>query len=391
MKLPLSELNTLLTSEKTPILSLNGALPLSNLRDEQQTSGTGVVVDELSEFRLHHQSSGDFVRLQSQERGNYQPGMSGQSGIGIRLDTNTLSGDARAIWGYFEMNSANDAIEEGYLFGLDANGLFIQIIKSGVTKKQIYQDDFNIRSGYDIDLTKGHIFNITYTYYGYGQILFQFVDTSTDIQDQKQQSIYSLHAERLSNETSLNRVNLKIGALCDSTTGTADYSLRIGGRQISVVGQMNKRERINTGRVEGYSVTTEFTPVMTFRKKDGFEQIPISFGSINVLSDTDAVVQIRLNADITGGTAPNFVDLDEQPPSETALDIDKTADTVNTATGIKLYEGFVEGTGKGSTQGLGVINIDNVSLPDNSEITVCIKALSSSGTASVIASIQEQW
>jgi len=388
--LPISQFDQLLTTNKTPVISLNGALPLSDLRDEQYTANTGTIVDNRSEFRLHHQATGDFVRFQSQERGNYQPGFAFESGIGIRMDTTTLTGDSLAYWGYFQIDNNNpQTIQEGLVFGLDQNGVFVEVIKDSVSKEKVYTDQFNIRPNYSIDLTNGLVFQITFTYYGYGQILFQVINTDTIGSDRLRQNNINLHSVVLDNETSLDRVNLKVGALCKSSTGTVDYSLYIGGRQMSIIGIPRRRNRINSGRVESVSINNTFSPVLSLRKKSTFSQISVSFNSIKALCDTDAIIQLRLNATITGGTSPNFGDLDEQSSSETAMELDTSADTVDLSTGVKIYESFISSNTVGNSTGFSNLDIDEFGIPDDAVLTVVVRTLSGTGILDLIALVNE--
>jgi len=74
-------------------LSLNGSLPLSLLNNEITTANTGSVQDTASEYRVRHQAAGDFAALQSVERGRYISGYELESGIGIRLESNTIPDD----------------------------------------------------------------------------------------------------------------------------------------------------------------------------------------------------------------------------------------------------------------------------------------------------------
>jgi hypothetical protein len=124
-------------AERTPVISLDGSQPLSLLRDRQQTSGSGAVTDEGSEFRVRHSGSGDFARCASQARGIYVPGVPAEVGIGIRTDfeANELSDDEVAEWGYFDMvlsgDSDTETVNNGLLFGVDANGLYVRVVKNG--------------------------------------------------------------------------------------------------------------------------------------------------------------------------------------------------------------------------------------------------------------------
>lgn len=371
---------------KTPIIELNAIYGLSGLRDDQQTSGTGAVTSTPSEFRVRHQAAGDFARLASSSRGRYQPGTIGEVGLGIRLSAIPTNGDFEAVWGLFDMGlsggSNTENIQDGMVFGIDGTGKFIAVYDGGTEVAKIYSENWNGRDAKGFDLTDGVIFQIDYLYYGYGTIVFKYIESNSSNQETR-----VLHTYNVTGGTTVENTNLQVGGYVKSSNSTDDFSLYIGGRQYNVVGNYKPNKRINTARNSGVSTTTtEFTPIVSVRKKSSRRKIASELDGFNILSTTDAYVQIRLNSTLTGAT---FGSLDEQPDSDTGLEQDTSATAINTATGTKLYEGIV--AGGANKQSTSLTSLDNLPLdtPDEGVITLSAKAIDTGGEVDGILQIQE--
>lgn len=205
---------------RVPIVELNSVYNLSVLRDEQQTSGTGQIDDLDSEYEITHNAQGDFVRLTSSKRGRYQPGTTLQIGIAYRQVGKPTSGDLISVWGYFEMEQDENGnftenIYNGTYFGLDTQGLFIEIVKNGISLRKVYKENWNINSDIEVDPTQNNIvYQIDINYYGAGLIVFKVVDAESGYY---KQDIVTVHTERIVNETNLGNTNLKVGALIKSS------------------------------------------------------------------------------------------------------------------------------------------------------------------------------
>ena len=382
-------------AERTPIISLNGAIPLSGYRDRQDSSGTGVVTENDSEYRVRHTSSGDFVKLLSARKGIYVPGASAESGIGVRLTTDTLSGDGVGYWGYFEMGENADGsdtqdIQNGFLFGLDSSGFFVEVIKAGNQQHKTYEANYNITPSPNINYIDGNIFQVDFTYYGYGLIIFQKVVGETA---DNRQIVQNLHSVRLTGGTSATNPNLQVGALDKSSSTTGDFSIYVSGRQFSTVGKQAGRGRITPERLESVTISTSFVPIMTFKRKQGYKEIAIDPYGFDILSSGNAVVQIRLNSDITGGTAPNFLDISETTTDEHSLSVDTSATSININSGIKVYEQLVSGGSKNKSEDLTDNSGIPLDLPDGAELTFAAKSLTGSQItgATFIGMMREHW
>lgn len=74
-------------------------------------------------------------------------------------------------------------------------------------------------------------------------------------------------------------------------------------------------------------------------------------------------------------TTPTFSDFDEQSDDETSLQLDTSADSIDTSTGVKVFEFLVSGSGTGSTTAPTDISEIPVDVPDEGEITIAAKSL----------------
>lgn len=373
-------------AQKTPVIDLNAVHGLSLLRDDQQTSGTGAVTDVQSEFRVRHQAAGDFARLSSASRGRYQPGTIGEVGIGMRLDTIPTTGDFEIIWGYFDMqmdagtNTQN--IENGMVFGIDQNGEFIAVYKAGTEIEKVYSDNWNGRDADAHNLTEGTIFQIDFLYYGYGTIKFKYVESNAGKQETR-----VLHTFSNTGGTTVDNTNLQVGGYVKSTDSTDDFSLYLAGRQFNVVGNYTPQRRLNSVRNDGVATnTTTFVPVASVRKRFSRREVASNVFGFDLISTTDAYVQIRYNSTLTGAT---FTALDEQPADETGLEQDTSATAIDTATGIKLFEGVVTGGGGSQKTSLSSVTDLPVDVPDEGIITLTAKAVDTGGTVTGVLKMQE--
>lgn len=173
-----SQFNELRTAEKTPIIELTSVYGLSNLMDVTTKTGTGTITNSGTEFNIRTAANGtDSATLESSERGRYEPGFDGEAVIGIRYPVNA-TGNQVASWGVYDLKN-------GFFFGQSvANGIFVAIRRSGVdtitTQSAWNVDPLNGSgpSGATLNLAKGNIFQIVFTWYGYGVIEFRVVSAN---------------------------------------------------------------------------------------------------------------------------------------------------------------------------------------------------------------------
>lgn len=391
-----SQFNRLITSPRSPLIELKSTYGISSLRDSIIKNDTANISNDGTEFNLSTGtgSTGKAI-LDSAERGRYIPGATCQAGIGVRTPLNQSLLDNQEIkWGYFDDNN-------GFLFGQDTTGTFIAIKRSGTIVNKVYQENWNGDkldgtgpSKFTLDLTNGNIYQITYTWYGYGTVEFQIVMGEEN--KNNVQTLITVHRFRPTEETSVSDPNLPIRAeVSNNGTENNDISLLVGGRQYSIFSNYNPNIRITSEyrTLESVSNTT-FVPTVTFKRKNEFpsssgraNSVSVKLESIDILSENDALWEIRFNPTISGGTT-TFEDISNIVPSETAVEVNTKATSVTG--GLKVISG-ITGGGFSKSQSLSQINNLNLDFNGSQPVSLVVRNLSTSGNITVVFRVREEW
>ncbi|WP_180361743.1 MULTISPECIES: hypothetical protein [unclassified Paenibacillus] len=387
-----SQFNELRTSEKTPIIELTSVYGLSNLRDIVLTLGDATVGSNNTEFQLTTTISGsDIAILQSSERGRYESGLAGEIGIGVRLPA-PPTGAQVVRWGAFDD-------QNGLFFGQSVvNGIFVAIRRAGVDTI-IPQASWNVDkldgtgpSGATLSLSTGNIFQIVFTWYGYGVIEFRVVipDPATLAQE-----VIIVHRFSPNGQTSLADPNLPLRAEIFNNGTESELNLFVGGRQYSILGKYNPVFRVTSER-RTVTATGSLTPILSFQRKTSFppgsgraNSVSVKLESIDLITTDDIYYQIILGGTINGGFVNFPTATTNIPTSETALLINNTLTTI--ADGQVLLQGLVAGVA-GSVRIAASSSLLDFQLPDSEIVTLAVANLSG-GTNPVTAtfSLTEEW
>lgn len=375
-----SPFNELRTVERTPVITLSSIYPISRLRDV----ATPGVVFEVDEYRVPPGES-----TESAELIRYIPGYPSEVGIGFRLGSVQ---DAR--WGAFD----------------DRDGVFWQIrngsdlavgIKRENAESIIPQADWNIDkldgtgpSGIDITgNTNGLVWQVIYTWYGYGPILWQILDNRS-----VKPQTWPVHAlNGFDDGTSIRNPNLPIRAENTGTTGDA----YLAGRQWSVVGRYVPNERVTAALASDVALDTTWRPILSVRRRasDQFRGFSFATKGMQVVysGEVDAIFAVVLGADLTGADfdAANAL---LRTSGETGLEFDVSADgaidgVADAVTGPLFLAGTPD-TGRGPSQPTPPADggmQERIRLPRDEVFTVVGRTTSGTGTASVLASFVEEW
>lgn len=373
----------LIVLERTPLIELNSALGISVLRDVTAVANTGTVTNSGGEHILSTGgTTASTASITSAEYGRYYPGTSAACGIGVRAP-GTYTGTAFAEWGYF--SAAN-----GFGWGTDATGTYIFYTRDSVQTK-VYQSNWN-RDGMDgtgpsgatFSKVNGNIYQINFSWYGYGAIEWSIV---TDNSAEEQLPIV-VHRYRPTTTNSIQNPNQPITARVSNGGTTTDYSLYVGGRQFSVYGRyIPSIRRTQESRLALASVGTTFLPLITFRRKSGFINFPVKLHEIGILSTGLLLWEVRLGGTLTGAS---FGAVTNVPTTETALEVDIAATAISG--GQKLESGLVSTSGIGSNTSGGFSNDTfNLDLPGVTEITLCARTVSGTATVSAVLGMEEEW
>lgn len=370
---------------RTPIIELNSSYGTSALRDDITLTGSGSITPASGELLLSTgATASSTARLEAAEIGRYIPGYGAQIGIGVRVPQDP-TGNQVARWGGEGADGQN-----GFYFKQTASGLFAVIEKDGA-ETEIAQADWNIDkldgtgdSGITLDLTIGTIFQIEFTWYGYGQILFGII--AIQPADIARQQFIPCHSVKVEGATSITSPNLRVFAEVDNGGDASDLSIDVGGRQYSVIGQYIPKFRF-TGEFRGStSTSTTVIPLISFRRKDDYSDRSIKLQGYDVIaSGSDHILQIRI-----GGTLTNesFGTPRDHTADETALEADYQATAITG--GVVVWEQYVA---SGANANKGDLSRDRVDfdIPNGDIVTLCIRTDAGTGTIKSCFRLREEW
>lgn len=380
-----SPFNELAVIEKTTVIELKSIYGYSIERDNKTETGSGTVTNAIGdrEYNLNISAAGDVARLESIERGRYIAGKSAEYGIGVRTQSATYTGDTEAIWGAINNN-------DGMYFGKDSTGNFIEILDNA-TPTRIYQSSWNVdkldgtgKSGLTLDTTAGNVYNVQFTWYGYG--VMDFVIYIKSILGLKKVVV---HRYIIDGQTSIANPNLPITAQISQTASTNNESLYVGGRQFSILGNYTPNYRVTSELVLGKSIgTAGLIPIISFRYKSAYKIVNSKIEGIDILSTQPLLLEIYQGATLVGSV---FGTPTRTTASETAFESDTTASSYSG--GEILYRDLAPG-GSGSSKSVGDEDLRDLILdiPTNQNITLVAQSIgASTATADIVFRIREEW
>lgn len=392
---PISLFNDLETVTRTSVFDLSSSFGTSVVTDEIDSIGSGSIgqnPDPLTgEIELTTGTTPDSeIDLRSAEYGRYTPGYSAQAGMGIRVPT--LPTEGRLEWGYFDENN-------GFLWGYDGETgeFFVARKADGVITERVNEADFNRTEyrdvfGKDLSLDEGLIFQINFSWYGYGIVLFEVASqTGGDAGDANvpRQETVTLHALTVSGETSTSDPNQPIRIRALNGANGDNNTLRVGGRQFSVLG-----ERSNVTRITGQSrldftvQDSVWTFVQSWRRKDPLTtaNAKSNIDGLDFGIDQTARVALVLNPNIAN---TNYQVPDLIPDNETQLEYSNAGDFNGIDGGTKIWEGSVR---VGTNQQAVKIDPDvDVSLGQTKEVVLIAQCDGAAGNADATMRFDEDF
>ena len=380
-----------LVAERFPLLELNSSYGVSALRDITEEVGSGTVAANRNKGLIEVRTgttTGSRALIESAEVGRYHPGQGAEFGVAVRVPVQP-TGDGFMRWGG---RSQNDDDFVG--FGYDATGVYIQVVRDGVEKLKLYQADWNLdpldgtgQSDVNLDLQTGNIYQVDFTWYGFGEILFSVVERIVDASGNRRQLPIRVHSYRPSNETSVKSPNMKVFAEVENGTGTQDVELDLGGRQFSNVGIYNPKTRLTSQWANG-SISTGTTPIplVSFRRKTDFNDRSIKLKTLaGIAGNAPHILQAYVGGTLTG---PSWVTPTDHTAAETALEADVTASAITG--GVCIKQVLVAG-GAASARSVTREDLD-FDLPGDQVITLAARTLSGTSTiAAALLELSEEW
>jgi hypothetical protein len=387
-----SQFDELRTAQRTPIVELQSVYGLSDLRDLVEITGDGTVTNTTVEYQLSTTTgAADSATLDSVERGRYMPGFAGLAGIGVRIPEPPTESQVFR-WGLLDD-------ENGAFFGESvADGIFVAIRRAGA-ETIIPQTAWNIDpldgtgpSGLTLDLALGSIFQITFSWYGYGVTEFNVVMQNPATLAQE---VITVNRYRPANETSLTDPNLPLRAQIENNGATdAARDLFVGGREYCIIGEFNPEFRITSDRRE-VTVGTAGLPVLSFQRKPIFptgadrpNSVSITLEGVDIVTGSDIYFQIIVNGTLNG-TFDNFPTTNTAiPDDETALLVNNTATTITG--GQVVYQGVAAGV-PGASRELATAALLSFELPDEQPVSLVIGTFTATSAVSAVFRVTEEW
>lgn len=372
-------------TNKTLIVDVKSMYGLSTLRDNIILASGGTIVGSTTtgtgENMLATTSTiNSSAILQTNERGSYQSGFGIECGIGLRISTATPAGVVLR-WGNFD--GANGA----YYQWDSVNKLSCNIIKNS-TVTQVVQSNFNSDtldgngpSGVTLDVTRGIIYHITMSWYGYGAIVFNMIVTD----NLGNQLIVPIHQFAISGGTSMATPNQPIRVQLLNVSGnTAATGVYVGGRQISLLGSVNQTLRSTGIIVPSARYTATATYILAFRKKTAFVALNCYLTSIQANVQNLAYVFVYNQCTVTGGTWTNPTNT---IVTETGIEINLSFTAVS-ALGTQVFAAIADSNTVPSP------DFDRIALSDTDTMVVSVQALAGTGNQTIYAmlvNIVELW
>lgn len=378
----LSQFGEVLTISRSPIIELNSSYGVSSIRDVVALTGGGSASDGAGEIILSTSAAPtSSVRIKSAESGVYIAGYGAEIGIGMRFP-NAPTGNQVALWGGLT-NLGNDALR----FGYDSTGVYISRLRNSIEATKVYQSSWNQdkldgtgKSGFNLNMSGGTIFQIDFTWYGYGQIQWGVIAVVDG-----QQKFIAAHSEKVVGESSIESPNLQVFSQVDNGGDATDFTSYLGGRQYSVIGRYVPNFRYTGSFRVSTNTSTTRIPLITFRGKTGFLDRRVLLDAIDAgVASADVIIEVILGGTLTGETFGNPTG---HAVSETALEVD-TAATAITG-GVLIYSDYLT-AGAGNKINFSTKDA-SIPIPIENNITLAVRTLTGTGTITSFFRMKEEW
>ena len=299
--------NETLTAERSSQFNFKPTWGLSTLRYTTSATGSGATSGETGgEFRLQSGTANNGVAtVQTNQRGQYQAGAMGQAGIGVRIPTLPLT-TAYCEWGYTDFTN-------GFYFGVDGTGKYVAYVTGGSVTKT-YQSSWNIdkldgtgNSGYTLDLADGHVTQIDFTWYGYGDIEYSYY-IGNPVTNKIEKVV--CHRTRIDDSASIVDPNQPLTFRSgNGASTTTNLSLYIGGHQFSTLSGNSVPQKRQAGEIlTSYTTATDtnWQPIIAIRKKADLNSRTNSvlayLNSFAVTADSDMEIRVTIGGTTSNGT-----------------------------------------------------------------------------------------
>jgi hypothetical protein len=226
----------------------------------------------------------------------------------------------------------------------------------------IKQEDFNQNKAAWLDVTKGNVYRIRYQWLGYGKILFEVENPDLGV-------FVPMHIISYTNQNltpSIKNPTLPICMTVANTTNDTEMILGTSSAAIFSEGPIHQNEVLHNEDVEGISVGTTETPLITIHNRVTFA------GTVNRV-----LVKLEMLSLVTDGNKGVFFTLSRNSPligPTTMTHHDENISVISfdsSSTGIILTDPIIAtGLGKVDSQILILDDVVDIYIPPGDYITI---------------------
>lgn len=386
-----AQFDYVVTAPRTNVFEVKSIYGLSVLRDNISTTLGGSITNNGTEYQVSTgTAASSTATLSSIQRGRYIAGTAGEAGLGVRLPI-APTGTQVVRWGYFDDHN-------GAFYGQDDTGIFLAIRSDGsdtiIRQNQWNADPLNGTgpSKYILTMARGNIFQIFYTWYGYGTIEFRVLmfNPNTFVQQ-----VITVHRFRPNQQTSFQDPQLPLRVqVGNGPVSTTTLSVFVGGRQYSLQGNFNPQRRITSERKLTFNATTTLLPVISFRRKIDFpvagriNSTPTKIEAIEITTSASILYELRLNPTLIG---TNFGTPTNTTAAETALESDTSATSITSGT--LIFAGLAAGSGTSDAKNSVLADQEGIDLylDGISPVTIALQTVTGTATVNVVFRMLEEW
>lgn len=335
------------------------------LSDQADFFTSGVSHDEPnSRYRIRANASTE--SLETIDSMQYTPGYIAEVGISLQIPV-APTGNQEVRWGYFDSS-------DGVYFGWDSEGIFIERLRNGTREGKTYEEEWSSGATVDVaqELQNGTIALIELALYNYGNIGFDIYNQNPDTNALQANKV---HNEDVEGSTTLSSQDNPIRVEV-SNPDTTDFDVFVADRQATVRGQFTPNRRIKGERRTSVSLSgTTFVPILSFRRKDGFETINTELFDLATKPDSDIYLQVREDAGST--TDADYATPTDVSASETGVEVDTTP-SASIGDGYFVYQTQLDG-GKKNEEAFNRLEDVDLQLKNSRPMTVFARTVSATG------------
>lgn len=328
--------------------------------------------------------------LETRERANYAPGAQSIAGIAVELPNGLPTGAQDVHFGMTNDTNGYGAGIKDFGIGEGTPGatspgvqpyVFIDVAGTRTRVPQEHwnldtldgSNDANNPSGAALNnFETGNIIRLDHLYYGKGEL-----DVDIGVYQSNRVEFHSAHAFTPDDQAMIEQPNVPMHAHVENnaTAQTLDLNVRAVHYE-RLTGEADFRVNGETRR--GQDVDSSWEPLISWQKRDNWEQVNVRPVAVTIASDTDLALDIQLDPSLNGAS---FGSPTHTSSSEHAVDVDTSA-TGFSSTGERRWIGQVSG-GQGSRTGTGSGDLE-FNLPADQIATLAAKADADNATVDAV-------